>query len=87
MSKLQKKLVHKRENPALLNMKLIPFLTLCVIFALLDPDLDPDPQSGSGSRDPLESGRIRNTDSRTNRSWRENIKITKTGGLIDLFVH
>ncbi len=36
------------------------FPILCVIFALLDPDCESG--SGSGSRDPLEFGRMRNTD-------------------------
>jgi hypothetical protein len=32
------------------------FLLLWVIFALLDPDLDPDSEYGSGSTDPVEYG-------------------------------
>jgi hypothetical protein len=53
-SKLKKKpSALKRENPALQNMKFLYFfLLLWVIFALLD--LDPD--SESGSTDPIESG-------------------------------
>jgi hypothetical protein len=46
MSKLQKKpSALKREHPALKNMKFLYFflLLLWVIFALLDPDTDPDP--------------------------------------------
>jgi hypothetical protein len=35
----------KREQPALKNIKFLPFfLFLCVIFALLDPDPDPATQ-------------------------------------------
>jgi hypothetical protein len=42
-------------DQAFQKMKFINFfLVLCVIFALLDPALDPN--SGSGSRDPIESG-------------------------------
>jgi hypothetical protein len=45
----------QREHPALQKMKFINFfIFLCVIFALLDPDLDCE--SGSRSRNPTESG-------------------------------
>jgi hypothetical protein len=41
----------KREHPVLKNMKILDcFLFLWVIFALLDPDLDPQFECGSGSR-------------------------------------
>jgi hypothetical protein len=47
------------------------FLLLWVILALLDPDLDPDSEYGSGSTDPVESRsnpdpiRIRNPEKNT----------------------
>jgi hypothetical protein len=45
----------KREHPALQNMKFLKFfLLLWVIFGLLNPDLDPE--YGSRSIDPIESG-------------------------------
>jgi hypothetical protein len=51
MSKLQEKpSAHKREHPALQNVKLF------MIFARLDPDPDPEPGSGSGSTDLIEPG-------------------------------
>jgi hypothetical protein len=57
---LQKKpSAHKREHPALQNMKFLSFfLLLWVIFALLDPDPYPDSEYGSGSAsaDPIEFG-------------------------------
>jgi hypothetical protein len=45
MCKLQKKpLALTKEHPAFQNMKFIRFfLCLCVTFALLDPDTDPNP--------------------------------------------
>ncbi len=54
MSKLQKKpSALKRGHPTLQNMNFYKFfLLLWVIFALLDPD----PDSQSGSTDPIESG-------------------------------
>jgi hypothetical protein len=46
---------HKREHPALQNMKFLNFfLFLWVIFALRGPD--PDPESGYGFTDLTESG-------------------------------
>jgi hypothetical protein len=53
-SKIQEKpSVLKREHPALQKIKFMNFfLFLCVIFTLLDPDLDYE----SGSWDPIESG-------------------------------
>ncbi len=55
MSKLQKPSVLKREHPSLQTMKYLHFFQLlCVIFALLDPDLDSG--YGSGSTDLIESG-------------------------------
>jgi hypothetical protein len=64
VSKLQEKTsALKREHPALRKMKIINFfLCLWVIFALLDPVLDPDCKSGYGSRDPIESGSNPDTD-------------------------
>jgi hypothetical protein len=52
----------KREHPSLQKMKLSSFfLYLWVIFALLDPDPDPDYESGSryGSMGPLNPDPIR----------------------------
>jgi hypothetical protein len=51
MPKLQEKpSALKREHPALQNLKILYFfLFLWVIFALLDPDLDPQFVCGSGS--------------------------------------
>ncbi len=45
-------------NPHIQHLLINFFLCLWVIFALLDPDLDPNYKSGSryGSRDPFESG-------------------------------
>jgi hypothetical protein len=48
-SKLQKSLQPSKENSDF-------FLLLWVIFALLDPNPDPDSKYGSGSTDPIESG-------------------------------
>jgi hypothetical protein len=49
--KLQEKpSVHRSEHPALKNMKILDFfLFLWVIFALLDPDPDPQFESGSSN--------------------------------------
>jgi hypothetical protein len=54
MYKLQKKpSALKREHPALKNIKFLNFFLLSwVIFALLDPD----PEYGYGSNDPIEYG-------------------------------
>jgi hypothetical protein len=56
MSKLQQKPSFlRKEHPSLQKMNLIDFLLiLWVIFSLLEPD--PDCESGSGFRDPIENG-------------------------------
>ncbi len=46
----------KREYPELQNITFLIFLFLWVIFALLDPDQDPDSESEYGSTDLIESG-------------------------------
>jgi hypothetical protein len=58
MSKLQEKpSALKREHSAFQKMKLIDFfLSIWVIFALLDSDPDCESGSGYGSWDPIESG-------------------------------
>jgi hypothetical protein len=47
----------QKKHPELQNMKFLNFfLLLRIIFALLDPDTDPNPESRYGSTDLIESG-------------------------------